>query len=765
MQCIDEEVETIKQRIKNLTVADVAGDRALFGAMQSLMRVGMQQQRLRHKYFGIAPWSFVNADTPEGAQVFLADVQSKPVDRQDELSCHLESEYRADLEDLRDNGVLSQKLSDGIREYEQTPLDEGAGEGYHRATHLTKLRAAASSDPFVKQSTRLKQNIDMLKQFIRLRNGRRILRFEWRKWSRVLQTKKRSYYKAKKMTSKQAIRRIYRMDEKAKEDWGSICAKVLAPGQGDLTHAPKEVPKEKSRQQRCEYLHCALKPMRWYCVDIPQADIDDNWRPVERQERQYFQVLRVVTPQSRPKLMPTIKSQEDIILTSRLAFHVQRASVSRDRASTLSADAEDNNVQVFFDEDDDWADWQDLGPFEHVYTSLMVFQSAEGVEDQQNCLSLGDPVSAAPTLALSDAKCPTLMIYNALLDQGWKSVEQTVHHSAASRAKVMDIREAAKMKCYYQVLLDLPRYVPSAHPQGIPSDQPISFFKLLLKGRSVQPHLGDKVYLQMLKNPDSNVLPLAAPSEEGNGSESEASEDFVLDVGVGEAPAPSALQDEEEPMEGAPRRRPKAKAKAKTKFLPKTTAKGPASEHTAAPPAGLPTPPATPPAVLPTTLANAPLSTPPAPPTPPFGEETFIVDALVLAPLVLADARVLANTGRLKRKREKAQWKTAIGGGHVRYQDYKHPDGGIYGNFRFRCPYHHNCAKTAGTGASNIADLGPLQPSAFLHAWRDVLVDADEDIDPRSHNGTPPTIEEVKAFHDAHIPALATLAAECGYEC
>ena len=60
--------------------------------------------------------------------------------------------------------------------------------------------------------------------------------------------------------------------------------------------------------------------------------------------------------------------------------------------------------------------------------------------------------------------------------------------------------------------------------------------------------------------------------------------------------------------------------------------------------------------------------------------------------------------------------------------------------------------------------LGPLQPLAFLHAWRDVLqAPGREHIDPRAHRGEAPTLDEVTEFFNKHEAELEALAAKCGY--
>ena len=247
------------------------------------------------------------------------------------------------------------------------------------------------------------------------------------------------------------------MDEKAEEDWTSICERVLAPGQGPPPKLPREVKEVRQRDElRREWLQVCLSPLHWYSVDLPTADQDEDGRPVERTERKHFQVLAVVHPQSRPHVMPTIESHHDIVSSSALGLHVQEASVHKGPASALSADVVDNAVVVYLDEDPRWIDWKDLGPYDHIFDSIMRFSSSRGVEEEPGCLALCNPVSAHPTFVLTDPRCPTLCIVAELLSRGWKTVPTTVFHSSKNlKARAMDGREAKRMKMYYIVLLDL----------------------------------------------------------------------------------------------------------------------------------------------------------------------------------------------------------------------------------------------------------------------------------------------------------------------
>ena len=52
------------------------------------------------------------------------------------------------------------------------------------------------------------------------------------------------------------------------------------------------------------------------------------------------------------------------------------------------------------------------------------------------------------------------------------------------------------MKAYYIVVLEIHRCLPLCN--GIPSDQPIPFYKCLLDGKAVEPGLGVAAYRRLL---------------------------------------------------------------------------------------------------------------------------------------------------------------------------------------------------------------------------------------------------------------------------
>jgi hypothetical protein len=308
--------------------------------------------------------------------------------------------------------------------------------------------------------------------------------------------------------------------------------------------------------------------------------------------------------------------------------------------------------------------------------------------------------------------------------RGWRLAKARVLHEEAV-VGVMDSREATRMKAYYVVLLEVTRCMPLAI-RGIPSDQPIVYYKLLLKGTSVDHGLGAIEYRRIMNELPPAPAPVP-PIGEGD------SDDDWLTSGAGALP----LQTPEEASEGEhddPRGRYRpplpppstassssAKASAKTKAAPTT-----------------PTPPVlTPPPAPPT----------PAPPSPPSAGDILM-------------GGVAVPKGKAKAKgpkRDKPPPVPAVGEGFVSYDDYRAPCSvSSYWNCTFFCNRDgcpKDCKRTVGVAPRNMKLLKTdIEHLAFLHAWRDCEIDKE-----KGHRKSDVPNQAVKDFHADHYDELIAL--------
>ena len=126
-------------------------------------------------------------------------------------------------------------LADEHREYVRrlclSPLDESAGEGYHRSTTVEKRRATGASPGHLKRSCRAKTTFENIKQF-RRQYGRRadaVLHYDWNHWKRALQPDPKKRWSPLRIRAKAFFKRAYREDAQATEDWNLICKRQSFP--------------------------------------------------------------------------------------------------------------------------------------------------------------------------------------------------------------------------------------------------------------------------------------------------------------------------------------------------------------------------------------------------------------------------------------------------------------------------------------------------------------------------------------------------------
>jgi hypothetical protein len=503
---VEREVRKLRDLADNLTVEDCEGNESLVNDVVAALRMAASLLEMRMKYLNVVPWNFSNADTPEGAARFLEGATSLPFEQQDVLTQFLYYTYRDDLETLAvGGGVCTPALQEEVVVVNDTPLDESAGEGYHRATHMTRIRARNSSSAYVKMSTRMHQNVGQLKKLVRMGvRGKMVLRYEWRNWSRVLQVKRKGWWRRAKMPSKHVFDAVYHQDLKAEEAWGAVAKTLPAPGQG--VTAKTSIGGENKDSLRIEYLLDVLATPKWYQIEVPETGIDLDGRPVRRTVKKHVQLVAMSSVKSRPKIMPTVDTHKDPMIVNKLALHVQEVSVMP------GPELAEDSVVVYPDADPRWISYEDLGPWNAVMDSLSVFQDEQGVQGWPGCLRLSNLQVARPVHPLTDLKCPTLCMLTELYRRGWVPVKARTMHTTLAIGP-MDGREAVKMKSYYLALLVLETTLPCALGDSIPSDQPIAYYQCLLQHHHVLPGLGAVEYRRILRG-DAPDLPALEDDEE-----------------------------------------------------------------------------------------------------------------------------------------------------------------------------------------------------------------------------------------------------------
>ena len=225
------------RRLAKPEVLSAADAQAHVGVIRTALLQSAELLEMRFKYLNVVPWSFCNADSQAGAQKFLDGVRAHPLEAHDDLTRYYYEEYQESSEIRARGEECPPALLEEVDIHNQTPLDESPGEGYHRSTNHSRVRASSAKSPYLKQATRSAQNMKLMKEFIAYgENGKKVLRFEWRKWGRILQTKhSRASWNKQVGGASALLARVYRMDSKAEEDWSWVAAPLHTAGQDRST--------------------------------------------------------------------------------------------------------------------------------------------------------------------------------------------------------------------------------------------------------------------------------------------------------------------------------------------------------------------------------------------------------------------------------------------------------------------------------------------------------------------------------------------------
>ena len=154
-------------------------------------------------------------------------------------------------------------------------------------------------------------------------------------------------------------------------------------------------------------------------------------------------------------------------------------------------------VTVYALSDPEWVVPARLGNFGDYNARLTRYFREVVVETRPGVVVWEDPRRAVPTIPITDIHYPTVCLIALLRSAGWYSKEGTVTHTsllAPGTTAPYDGREAMKQKYYYMCLLRLSFCLPLAGG-SLPSQEPIAFYKLLLRGEKATPGGSSRFYI------------------------------------------------------------------------------------------------------------------------------------------------------------------------------------------------------------------------------------------------------------------------------
>ena len=206
-----------RDRAEKLKEEDVEGDQELLGILKHLLLELASMLEDVFKYMDQPPWCFARCDTEQGCKDFLQKVAAHPMAQHDPLTRKLVAECGDHLKERAEGGELHSVLSDWVRFMRTTPLDESAGEGYHRSTNKEKERASASSSTHLKRTVRRAGALAHVRSWRRKYGIRGVacIRHEWYTWKHILQGEGKHMLRPKRVSTKRVIATVYREDAMA----------------------------------------------------------------------------------------------------------------------------------------------------------------------------------------------------------------------------------------------------------------------------------------------------------------------------------------------------------------------------------------------------------------------------------------------------------------------------------------------------------------------------------------------------------------------
>ena len=440
-------------------------------------------------YFSSLPWAFSCADTIEGAQECMRLLRAKPFDKQDPVTRDIANSLGGDIERRSRGEPVSTALAMLVKKLKHITIVEDLGEGYHRDTNVEKRRAAAATARYLKQQTRFKMTIQHMRDFIAKHGdlGKQVFRFEFRRYKRLLQTKKRYKWRPMKMSTPEFYARVYREDDMAAEDFTSICRREspVDPVEKDAFTGRDAL--------RDEYLVSVLEKGKQYSVTQQIKRAGPDGTPVVEEKAVHFTLLETSHGSHRPKMLATSEQGDNVAMAAHLALQVLLAEPWV--PSPAPAPVPGSTRRYLLREAKAvWIRPQDIGPHEAWYAACQTWTLMPS--DMPKTIMVHDPHRVANKIPYLDPRCPTLPITWALKRAGWKGIERSIVHTENEVAE-FDSYACTRAKPYFQVLYQLPQSL--ALTSSIPSRQPMTFYRLMLQNVKVEPRLGNAVYARMWK--------------------------------------------------------------------------------------------------------------------------------------------------------------------------------------------------------------------------------------------------------------------------
>ena len=186
-------------------------------------------------------------------------------------------------------------------------------------------------------------------------------------------------------------------------------------------------------------------------------------------------------------------SSESVVLSVPLAIEVQWYDVWPADPQLL---AEDTTL-VFKESEPEWVEPERIAPMDALLQRMYKYTVVRPSLAVPKAIELSGKEPAKSMIPLTDERCPVLLLARALEDQGWTKAKQTIIH-VSDELKVFDSRFATRMRWYFRALLHGVSRCVAYTTGGMPSQECMAYYRLLIQGIQTVPGLPAVQYQALL---------------------------------------------------------------------------------------------------------------------------------------------------------------------------------------------------------------------------------------------------------------------------
>lgn len=286
---------------------------------------------------------------------------------------------------------------------------------------------------------------------------------------------------------------VYREDALGDDDWSALTTRL------DPVRPVPPAAAVPTETLHNEMLASILERNTVFSCRVPTELVAHDGHAEQAMRDVIFRVIDVAYSRSRPELIHTFLSAEDLVLACPLAVNVQHYDIW----ATTEDEHTAGQLVVYTESDPEWVQPARLAPTQVLQQSLLRYDCVTTLDTQPGVLVLSRPRNAVPVHALTDERCPLLVLAQELVRRGWTATKAMVRHTAIS-ADEFDSRNSTRMRWYYRVLLQDVRTCVTLAGGSMPSQEPMAFYRLLLAGVRVLPGRPATEYQALLNNHRKN---------------------------------------------------------------------------------------------------------------------------------------------------------------------------------------------------------------------------------------------------------------------